>query len=121
MHYTFSREEFKEFLEARHIKSRIFEEKFEYLSDFLNDSLCWDRKLSCLNHLFSIILEQFEKKNIDNQGVIDFVYQLCESHDFEIQEGSLRFIESLFSNDIGTGLTLEEELIIAENKIYALR
>lgn len=121
MHHTFTREEFKELLEVLFLEVREFDENFSYIAEFLSDSSCWDRKLSSINHLFSIILEQFEKKGVENQLVIDFVYNLCDTHDFEIQESNVHFLESLFTNDLGTSLSLEEELIIAENKIYASR
>jgi hypothetical protein len=121
MHRTFTRNEYKEVIIVRHLTVRGFDEEYDYLEDYLSDALSWDVKLSGINHLLSIILEQFEKRGVPTQQVIDFVYSMEGQFDFEIQEGEIRYIDSLYSNEPGTSLTLEEELISAENRIYALR
>ena len=45
------------------------------------------------------------------------MYSLENYCHFEIQEGSIRFIDSLFETECNSSLTLEEELIIAQNRI----
>ena len=121
MHHTLTRDEYKEVIIVRHLLERDFDEGYDYLNEFLIDSQSWDRKLSGINHLLSIVLEQLDKKDVVIQKVVDFAYQLCDNMNFEIQEGDIQYLESLFSNDLGTKLSLEEELVIAQNRIYDSR
>ncbi len=117
MHHIFEIEQLKEFIKVKCLCDKSFDLEFVFLDEFYSDSISWDRKLISLNYFLSRILEQFEKENIDNQLVIDYIYSLKEQCQFSIQEGDIRFIESLLSNDCDTSLTIEEELVIAQNKI----
>jgi hypothetical protein len=121
MHFTLSKNEYREIMVVKYLEAKKFDEEFIYLNDSMEDCTYWAMKISGLNHLLSIILEQFEKKSIPTKPAIDFVYQMHENLNFEIQEGDIQFVESLFDNDLNTSITLEEELIIAENRIYATR
>lgn len=118
MQHTLSREEYKEILFVEHLNHKKFDDDYKHVQQFIEDAKNWDRKLSGLNHLLSIIIEQFQKKGIKIDGVIDFVYSLNSNCDFEVQEGDLQFLESLFKNDWSSDNELEEELIIAQNRIY---
>ena len=117
MHHTLNRKELREIISVKCLKLTTFDEETLYLNDFFNDSLSWDRKLLSLNHLLSIILEQFDKKGIEHQLVIEYIYRLQEECHFEVQEGDIRFIDSLYTNDCGSSLDLEEELITAQNRL----
>jgi hypothetical protein len=121
MHHTLSRNEYKELLSVEHLKLRRFEDAFSHIEEFFEDSKTWDRKISGLNLLLSIIIEQYQKENIDVKLVIAYVYELNECQNFEIQEGSLHFLESLFKNDYNPEIDIEEDLIIAQNRIYGGR
>lgn len=118
MHHTLNRKEYKELLYVECLNTRTFDAEFKHLEIFLEDCKSWDRKVSGLNHLLTIIIEQFQKENIVIQPLIDFVYSLKECQDFEIQEGGLQFIESLFKNDYKAEKDIEEDLQIAQNRIY---
>jgi len=117
VHHIFEIEQLKEFIRVKCLGTKSFDEEFIFLDEFYSDSISWDRKLISLNYLLSRILEQLEKENVNNQVVIDYIYSLKEQCQFSIQEGNIRFIESLLSNDCDTSLTIEEELVIAQNKI----
>lgn len=113
-----NREEYKEIIIVSHLQKRKFNEEYSYLESFLYDiSITWDRKLTGLNHFLSIILEQFEKADEKNKPIIDFVYRLEFETNFEIQEGSIEFLESLFLNTNDSSETLEEQLINAEDRL----
>lgn len=117
MHHVFEVHELKEFIKVKCLKSKDFDDEFKYLDEFYNDARFWDRKLISLNYFLSRILEQLEKEDTNNKLVIDFIYSLKDHCSFEVQEGDLRFLESLLSTDCDTSLSIEEELIIAQNSI----
>lgn len=118
MHHTLNLIELKELISVYCYNKKSFDVDLKYIEEFYYDAVSWDRKLISLNHLLSIIIEQFEKKAIDNTTtIVDFIYNLENLCHFEIQEGDIRFINSLFNNDCGSSLTLEEELIIAQNRL----
>ena len=121
MQHTLSKKEYQEILIVRHLSERNYSNDLSYLKDLMDDCSYWDRKISGLNHILSLVLERFEKQGIPNQKVIDYVYDMRENINFTIQEGEIRFIESLFSNDLNTSVSLEDELILAENRIYGTR
>jgi len=119
MNHTLCLDELKEFIRVKCLNSKSFDEKYEYLNEFYNDSLSWDRKLTSINYILSRILEQFEKEGgINSNMVIEYIYNLNEMCDFLVQEGEIQFLESLFQNDRLTFLNLEEELIEAQNRIF---
>ncbi|MCR1024287.1 hypothetical protein NQT66_05675 [Cellulophaga baltica] len=117
MHHTLSLNELKELISVLCHNTKSFDDELRYIENFYNDSVSWDRKLISLNHLLSRVIEQFEKKGIDTTTILNFIYNLQKQCYFEIQEGDIRFIKSLFNNDCGSSLTLEEELLIAQNRI----
>lgn len=119
MHHTFSSIEYKEFLSVNCLEQKnAYDEQFIHLKDFFEDIHSWSLKLSGINHLLCIIIEQYEKKTIQGEIILNYVYNLTEVADFEIQESSIRFIDNLFNNNIVKGLSLEDNLIIAQNKLY---
>lgn len=116
MIHTFNKEEYKEFIKGRFYKEG-YSENFEYIDDLYNSSMYWERKICGLNHFLSIVLEQFIKLNKNPNEIIDFVYSCSDISDFEIQETTEWFIDSLYDNLLTPGLTLEEYLIIVQNKL----
>lgn len=117
MYHLFSIEELKEFLKVKCLCIKSFDEHLEYLEEFYSDSISWDRKLVTLNYFLSRVIEQFEKEGLNNQAAINYIYSLRNQCNLSIQEGSLHFLESLLTNECVNGLTLEEQLIIAQNRI----
>ncbi len=117
MQHTLNRTELKEIINVLCLKLKTFDDENLYLQEYLTDSFSWDRKIFSLNHILSIVLEQLEKKRIDSGPVINYIYELQEKCNFEVQEGDLRFIDSLFRNNCGSEIDLEEELIIAQNRL----
>ncbi len=117
MYHLLTIEELKEFIRVKCLGLKSFDADFAYLEEFYSDSISWDRKLISLNYFLSRILEQFEKEGINNLIVINYIYSLQNQCNLNIQEGSIHFLKSLLSNDCGSSLTIEEELIIAQNRI----
>ncbi|MBU2929275.1 hypothetical protein [Winogradskyella psychrotolerans] len=117
MYHIFTPIELKEFVSVLLLKHKDFEDDNEYINDLFNDSISWQRKLISFNHFLSIVIEQLEKRGIDCSNLVQSIYSQVDTCHFEIQEGDIRFLESLFKNDFGSSLTLEEELIEAQNRI----
>ena len=118
MHHTFSREEYKEFLMVEFLKSKVYDENFIHLIDHFESLKYWDIKISSINHLFTIILEQLEKKGIDTNEIINFIYELALNYNFLIQETDIRFIDTLYKNILSPNLVLEDYLINTQYSIY---
>lgn len=89
----------------------------EYIDTLYSDSMAWERKLVSLNHFLSIVIEQLEKKGVDCSTLIDLIYSQENYCNFKIQENEIRFLESLFKNESNSNLSLEDELIAAQNRI----
>lgn len=117
MNHTFNKSELKEIIRVLCLKVKDFDDENLYLKEFMDDSFSWDRKLFSLNHLLSIVLEQLQKEDVEHQVVIDYIYNLQEEYNFEVQEGDLRFIDSLYKSHCTGDLDLEDELIIAQNRL----
>jgi len=117
VHHTLNFEEFKELLKVLCLNIKSFDNELNYLQEFYNDALFWDRKLCSINHILSRILEQFDKEEIQYSNVIEYVYYLTEISNFQIQEGDIRFLDELVSSKSIEELSLEEELIITQNAI----
>ena len=117
LHHTLNITELKELISVQCLHNKTLDDDLKYLEEFYQDAVSWDRKLSSLNHFLSIIIEQFEKRGIDCSSILNYMYSLENYCHFEIQEGSIRFIDSLFETECNSSLTLEEELIIAQNRI----
>lgn len=116
MNHTFNKREYKEFIVGIFHQNK-FDEDFEYISEIYNSCLYWDKKISGINHLLSVVLEQFAKKEFNTDDIIKFIYSLPETCNFEIQETSERFIDTLYANIANPNLDLEEHLLIVQNSI----
>lgn len=116
MNHTFTKQEYKQFINVI-CHSKECEEELKYIEEIYHSSVYWEKKISGVNHFLSIILEQFAKRGIETSNVIELIYLLPDSCNFEIQESSERFIDSLYENVINPNLTLEEQLILAQNRI----
>ncbi|GEQ86424.1 hypothetical protein ULMS_19320 [Patiriisocius marinistellae] len=117
MHHTLNIKELQEILLVECFKSKKYDDDYAYLSVLLSDSLCWDRSLTSINHLLSRVLERFESRGINTKQALQHIISRLEYSDFNIQEADKYFIESLFKNDRVEGLALEDDLIIAQNRI----
>lgn len=119
MHYTFNKQEFKEFLMVEFLEIKgDYDEELKIAKESFESSKYWEVKISILNHLFAIILEQFEKRNIEGQKIIDFIYTLPEIYDFYIQETDIRFIDTLYKSCLNESLTLDDYLIDTQYNIF---
>ena len=116
MNHTFNKREYKEFI-VGNLHQNKYDEDFQYLEDIFNSCIYWEKKVSGINHFLSIVLEQFAKKDFDTDNIIQFIYSLPEKCNFEIQESSERFIDTLYTNIANPNLNLEEQLIIVQDKI----
>lgn len=116
MNYTFTKHEYKVFIDALHHESG-YEENFKYIEEIYDSCIYWEKKISGINHLLSVVLEQFAKKGVDTHAIIEFIYSLPQMSNFEIQESSEHFLDSLFDFLINPNLNLDEQLIIVQNKI----
>ncbi len=118
MHHTFNREECKEFLMVEFLKIKQYDENFSHLIGHFESLKYWEIKISIINSLFTIILEQLEKRGIDTNEIIKFIYELPTNYDFLIQETDIRFIDSLYKNILSPNLVLEDYLIDTQYSIY---
>lgn len=116
MNHTFTKQEYKEFIGVI-CHSKEYEEELKYIEEIYNSSVYWEKKLSGINHFLSIVLEQFAKRDIETSNIIELIYSLPDLCNFEIQESSERFIDSLYDDIINPNLTLEEQLILVQNRI----
>ncbi|MEZ0130028.1 hypothetical protein AB9T88_09835, partial [Flavobacterium sp. LBUM151] len=99
MHHTFSKLEYKEFLIMEFLKLKEqYDDDYIHVKEHFENSKYWGIKISTINNLLTILLEQFEKKGFQGQEIIDFVYNLPDSSDFCIQETDVRFIDCLYKN-----------------------
>lgn len=116
MNHTFTKQEYKEFIVAV-FHAKGYEEDFKYLEEIYNLSIYWEKKISGINHFLSVVLEQFAKKEIETLDIIDFVYSLPDNCNFEIQESTERFLDTLLDHTINPSMDLEDQLILIQNKI----
>lgn len=116
MNYTFSKQEYKVFIAAV-FHAKGYEEDFGYIEEIYDSCLYWEKKISGINHLLSVVLEQFAKKGADTIDIIEFIYSLPQTCNFEIQESNERFLDILFDFIIDPELNLDQQLILVQNKI----
>lgn len=119
MHHTFNRPEYREFLMVECLMSKQeYEDEFVHIKDYFESSKYWATKISTINNLLTIVLEQFEKRGVDSGKIIDFIYSLQETNDFCVQETDIRFIDTLYKNVLIDGLVLDDYLIDAQYNMY---
>lgn len=118
MHHTFNSNEYKEFISVNCYKDKDYEEELLYLQDYFEDMQSWSRTLSGINHILCILLEQYEKRGKSGLEALEFIYNLPEWTNFHIQESQVRFLDILFENELSKVLSIEEQLIIAQNRLY---
>lgn len=116
MIYTFNKEEYKQFIKGN-FYNEDYPTEFEYIKDIYDSTLYWERKICGLNHFLSIVLEQFGKLDKNTIEIIEFVYSRPDICNFEIQESSEWFLDNLYEFIITPGLTLEDYLIMVQNKM----
>jgi|688.fasta_scaffold14762_3 hypothetical protein len=116
VNHTFTKQEYKEFIEAV-FHAKGYKDDFKYLEELYDLSIYWERKISGINHFLCVVLEQFAKKEIETLNIIEFVYSLPDICNFEIQESSERFLDTLFEHTINPALDLDDQLILIQNKL----
>jgi len=114
--HCLTRKEYKQILDKEVRKVSYYED--EYVEKLFEDCKYWDVQLVGINHQLSIILEQYMKRNIACQPVIDFVYSLEEEAYFHVEEMNSGFINRLYINYLPGTSGLEECLIEAQKPIY---
>ncbi|WP_396210919.1 hypothetical protein [Flavobacterium sp.] len=117
MKHTLSKKEYKELISVICLDIKKYEEEFIYLEDLYEGSKYWETKICGINHILCIILEQFEKIDVSSSEIINFIYNLSDNCNFEIQESDERFIDLLLSNKLNPSISLEEYLIYTQNSI----
>lgn len=83
----------------------------------IQESSCWDSKITCITLLLSRILEQGEKTSVVKKDIIEKIYTMDQILYFEIQEGDYRFIEFLLSHLRNPEQSLENDLITLQNNL----
>lgn len=108
--------EYGEVIMVNSLKTRGYDSDFEHLETMFENCTYWvdDSKLIGMNHLLTKILEQFEKNGHNLKDVLDWVYGLKESHNFEISEGGHKFTDSFLDYCTNYASDFEEKLIKAQ-------
>ncbi|MCA1966900.1 MAG: hypothetical protein LDL23_09655 [Flavobacterium sp.] len=117
--HTLTKLECKEIINVEILKSKKYDEDFNHLSEYIEGIKYWDIKLSSINNILTILLEQVEKKDINSKCVIDYLYNLSENTSFYIQETDLDFLDLLYKNTLHADLTLEDYLINTQNELLS--
>jgi hypothetical protein len=90
----------------------------DYVHEIFEECKYWENRIVGINYFFSIVLERLSKEREVNNDVIDYVYKLSDSMNFEIQEFTPSFIKNLYSNFTTSNRSLIEEIIDAQKYIY---
>lgn len=115
MNHTLNLSELDALIKAELFKSDSYNPEFNYLKEFFEDAHYWDRSITSINHILSRLLEKLDSEQCES--TLEFIYSLIDKCYFIIQEGTVEFIDELFKNDFNPLLSLEEELIIAQNRL----
>lgn len=116
MKHIFTKVEYKAFIDA-HLHEIKYSDEFVYVDELFQSSIYWDRKICGINHLLSVVIEQLVKSGKNPNMVVDFVYNLPDQCNFEIQETSEWFIDELYQMTLNSGLDLEDYLIMVQGKL----
>jgi hypothetical protein len=103
-------DEYKEVLNVNFLKNKQTAE-LEYIQELFNSCQYWDNKLVGINYFFSLAVESLQRHNNLTSDVIEFIYELQEMANFQIQEMMPDFIGELYNSYNSDGLTIEEKLI----------
>lgn len=87
------------------------------LQALIESAQCWEDELVCLSYLLTMVLEKREKKGHNSRQLLESVYALTESVFMTMEEFSPYFLDYLLSNVRNRALSLEEELVLMQNKI----
>lgn len=118
MNHTLNGKEYKEFIRVTCLEEKEYDEEFDYLKDMCEEMHYWSKKVSGINHILCILLEQFEKKEIEGTKVLKFLYNLTEIADFQIQESELEFLDIILKDYTLNKYSFEDRLVIAQNRLY---
>lgn len=117
--HTLTKLECKEIINVEILKSKKYDDDYIHLSEYIEGIKYWDIKLSSVNNILTILLEQVEKKDINSKCVIDYLYDLSENTSFYIQETDLDFLDLLYKNTLHADLSLEDYLINTQNELLS--
>lgn len=118
MHHVLNTFEYKEVIVVEHLKMRDYNEEYVHVKSLFDECRYWAVKVSALNYTLSVIIESCQKKGWSTEKIVEFVYNIQGERDFEIQEGSIRFLDELFKQSIQPALSLDDRLFAAERKLY---
>ena len=110
--------EYHEVITVNHVNSRNYSKELEYLEGIFQSCTYWEKKVIGINHFLSIALEKLEKDGLNTETSLKWVYQLLETHDFEIIEGGVDFTDKVFELSVPNSLSLDEQLIESQSTFY---
>jgi len=94
--YSLSRDEIDKLIENKIGKQKIEDEYLKQI--FERAEVYWDIKLISSNSLFSIVLEQYLRKNMYSAGLLDNYYRLEEEISILIEELDSDFIDYMYNH-----------------------
>jgi hypothetical protein len=115
MHHCLNKEELKIVIEYKNGKIGLIDD--EQLRIWLEGAESWQDEVCCLNYIFSQIIDREHQRGTNCNELIELLYKLGEEMFFTIQEIDYKYISELLRNVRRIELTLEEELILLQNKI----
>ncbi len=115
MHHCLNKEELKLLIEYKNGKIGSIEDK--QLRTLLEGAESWQDELCCLNYLFCQLIDREHQNGTNCAELIELLYKMEEELFFTIQEMDYKYVSELVRNIRCSGLTLEEELILLQNKI----
>jgi hypothetical protein len=110
--------EYKEILLVEFYKKKHSED-LAYIHQIFEACKYWDNKIIGINYFLSIAFENIAKNEKLSNEIIDFIYELSGTMNFEIEEIDADFINKLYENFTSSLTTsLFDELIDIQKKIH---
>lgn len=118
MHYCLDKEELRQLIEYK-IDGVAIED--ELLKIIVGNAESWIDDLCCLNYLFSHLLDKMVRDGKEGHGLIKTLYEFEEIMFLKIEEMGHNYIRYMLKNLRNPGLSLEDELVMLQNKIGGYR
>lgn len=109
-----SQKEYREIIAVNFIGKEKYDSDYEYLEEWFEYCKYWlsENQLIGINHFLSFAIEQFENENLNSNELLEWVYNLENSHNFRIGVGGVEFTENFLKQcEIYPNLDLESKLI----------